>query len=51
MQHAPELALDSAGNLVLTGELNGMVDFGGGPLANADGVDLSYDIAVAKLSP
>lgn len=32
-----DLVVDASGNLVITGQLNGTVDFGGGPLATATG--------------
>jgi hypothetical protein len=46
-QNATATAVDGAGNVLLTGNFVGTVDFGGGPLSSAGG----YDIFVAKLSP
>jgi chitodextrinase len=40
------VAVDSSGNVVITGYFSGTVDFGGGPLTSAG----SYDIFVAKYS-
>jgi uncharacterized protein (AIM24 family) len=34
------VAADALGNVVITGELNGTVDFGGGPLTSAGGADI-----------
>jgi hypothetical protein len=39
------VAVDGAGNVLLTGDFDGTVDFGGGPLTSAG----SDDIFVAKL--
>ena len=41
------VAIDSAGNVLVTGYFQGTVDFGGGGLTNAG----SVDIFVAKFSP
>ncbi len=41
------LAVDAAGNILLTGELYGTFDFGGGPLVDAG----QYDFYLAKLDP
>jgi len=41
------VAVDSAGNIVVTGAFAGTVDFGGGPLTSAG----SYDLFLAKYSP
>jgi hypothetical protein len=46
-QDAHSVAVDAAGNVVITGAFSGAVDFGGGPLTSA-GVD--EDIFVAKLN-
>ncbi|XXX74568.1 hypothetical protein WMF30_43660 [Sorangium sp. So ce134] len=45
-QRAGAVAVDAAGNVLLTGELRGSADFGGGPRASAGG----SDVFVAKLS-
>lgn len=39
------IAIDSFGNIVLTGHFNGAIDFGGGPLQSATG----QDVFIAKL--
>jgi hypothetical protein len=41
------MAIDSAGNMVITGRFGSLVDFGGGPLTGAG----QGDIFVAKLDP
>ena len=46
-QGVADLALDSTGNILLTGSFNGSIDFGNGPLVSAGGLD----VLVAKLSP
>jgi hypothetical protein len=46
-QNAISMAIDSAGNVAITGQMNGTVDFGDGPLAGAGGTS----IYVAKLDP
>jgi hypothetical protein len=42
------LAIDAAGNVVITGDYKDTVDFGGGPLVSPDGWERLY---VAKLDP
>ncbi len=42
------IAIDGAGNVVVTGHFQDTVDFGGGPLESDDG---SFDIFVAKFDP
>jgi hypothetical protein len=44
-QYGASIAVDSGGNVFLTGDFPGTVDFGGGPLVSAGG----QDIFVAKL--
>jgi predicted nucleic acid-binding protein len=44
-QSPASLALDSSGNVVLTGDLQGAVNFGGGPLGSVGG----FDVFLAKL--
>lgn len=46
-QHAECIAVDSMGNILVTGYFSGSVDFGGGPLVSAG----LADIFVAKLDP
>jgi hypothetical protein len=46
-QAAQSVAVDSMGNVLVTGYFGGTVDFGGGPLTSAGGVDLF----IAKLDP
>jgi|GEM_PF-1755085 len=46
-QFSTSIAVDSLHNVILTGNFNGSVDFGGGPLASTIG----YDVFVAELSP
>jgi hypothetical protein len=41
------IAIDSVGNVLVTGSFSGVVDFGGGPLTSAGGTD----IFVAKFDP
>jgi hypothetical protein len=41
------VAVDSSGNIIVTGKFWGSIDFGGGPLTSAG----NYDIFVAKFSP
>jgi cysteine-rich repeat protein len=41
------IAVDSAGNVLLTGSFQGMADFGGGPLSSAGGTD----VFAVKLDP
>src|SRR5262249_47293846 len=48
-QGAQAVAVDGNGNVLLTGCISGMVDFGGGPLQSPAG--LQSDIFVTKLSP
>jgi hypothetical protein len=45
-QNAFEIAVDGAGNLVVSGSFNGSIDFGGGPMTSAGG----SDVFLAKLS-
>jgi hypothetical protein len=47
-QTTSSLAVDSTGNIVLTGYFNGELDFGTGYLVS-DGAD--YDIFLVKLAP
>jgi hypothetical protein len=47
IQLAPKVAVDSAGNIVSTGGFEGMVDFGGGPVVSAGGID----VYILKLDP
>jgi hypothetical protein len=47
-QFYPHMAVDGAGNILLTGVFSGAVDLGGGPLTNAAG---GYGGFVAKLDP
>jgi lambda repressor-like predicted transcriptional regulator len=42
--YANGIAVDSGGNVLVTGQFQGIVDFGGGPLTSAGG----YDIFMAK---
>jgi hypothetical protein len=44
---AQGVAVDGAGNIVITGDYEGDIDFGGGVLAGAG----EYDVFVAKLAP
>ncbi len=47
-----EIAVDGAGNVLVTGQFSGTVDFGGGPLTNAGSRDIflaKYDAAGAHL--
>ncbi|UCF04203.1 MAG: hypothetical protein JSV33_09640 [bacterium] len=44
-QDATSTACDGLGNVIVTGDFDGTVDFGGGPLTSAGG----YDIFLAKL--
>lgn len=44
---ASAVAVDSAGNIVVTGSFNNTIDCGGGPLVSAGG----YDVFVAKFDP
>lgn len=46
-QQALSVATDSKGNIVLTGKVEGIIDFGGDKLSSAGG----YDIFLLKLSP
>lgn len=46
-QSGQGVAVDSAGNVLITGFFNGAIDFGGGPLASAG----NKDVFVAKLDP
>jgi hypothetical protein len=46
-QSARAIAVDGAGNVLLTGTFAGTIDFGGGALASAGGLD----VFVAKLAP
>jgi YVTN family beta-propeller protein len=46
-QHGYSVSADNGGNVVLTGEFQGAVNFGGGGLTSAGG----YDIFVAKFGP
>ncbi|MDC0741470.1 SBBP repeat-containing protein [Polyangium mundeleinium] len=39
-QHVMGIAIDSAGDVLITGEFHGTVDFGSGPLTSAGGVDI-----------
>jgi hypothetical protein len=48
-QDEPHVAVDGAGNVLVTDEFLGTVDFGGGPLVTAGGN--STDILVLKLDP
>ncbi|MBI4701343.1 MAG: SBBP repeat-containing protein [Deltaproteobacteria bacterium] len=45
-QDGTGIAVDGSGNAIVTGEFQGTVDFGGGPLTSADGVNV--DVFVAK---
>jgi hypothetical protein len=47
-QQALGMAFDSAGNVLVTGQFYGSIDFGNGPLSNPDGVNT--DLFVAKLA-
>ncbi len=40
VQTGTSVAMDGAGNVIVTGELSGTADFGGGPLTSAGGVDV-----------
>jgi hypothetical protein len=46
-QHGTSIAVDGAGDVLMTGNFYGTVDFGKGPLTSAGG----YDLFVAKLAP
>jgi hypothetical protein len=46
-QDGHHVAVDGAGNVLLTGYFQGSVDFGGGPLSNIG----DHDVFVAKLDP
>jgi hypothetical protein len=46
LQCARSVAVDQEGNVVLTGHMEGTVDFGGGPRTSMD----AYDIFIAKFS-
>ncbi|HZO16408.1 MAG TPA: hypothetical protein VFB62_24205 [Polyangiaceae bacterium] len=46
-QHATAVALDPAGNLLVTGDFGGTLDFGGAPLTAAG----TTDVFLVKLSP
>lgn len=46
-QEGNDVAVDSAGNVLLAGVFLGSVDFGGGPLTTAG----DYDLFIAKLGP
>lgn len=46
-QHAAGIAVDASGNVLVTGQLQGSMNFGDGPLTSAGG----NDIFVAKLDP
>jgi len=48
-QYPYDIAVDGAGNVLLTGRFEGSVDFGGGPLTTSGVGD--YDIFVAKFDP
>jgi hypothetical protein len=51
-QRARRVAVDPAGSVLITGEFQGSVDFGGGPLSNARGaISGLQDIFLAKLGP
>ncbi len=47
-QHAQSLAVDSSGNVYLTGYFVGTLDFGGGPLIQ---VGSTYDLFLVKFDP
>ncbi|MRG94914.1 MopE-related protein [Polyangium spumosum] len=49
-QRANGVAIDSAGNVIVTGEFHGTIDLGGGTLSTPD-MDLEEDAFVAKYSP
>jgi hypothetical protein len=42
------VAIDGGGNVIVTGEFQGTVDFGGGPQASANGASYVYDIFLVK---
>ena len=46
LQSATAIAADAAGNVTVTGDFEGTVDFGGGLLTSAGG----YDVFIAKLA-
>jgi hypothetical protein len=49
-QFALRVATDGAGNVVVIGLFQGVLDFGGGALTNADPLDATTDVFVAKLA-
>ncbi|MCK6588800.1 MAG: hypothetical protein L6Q76_14590 [Polyangiaceae bacterium] len=47
MQFGQSVAVDSKGNIVMTGQVHGSIDFGDGPVKSAG----KHDIYIAKFSP
>jgi hypothetical protein len=47
-QYTEAIAVDGTGSAIITGSIEGTVDFGGGPLTSAGG---PYDVFVAKFGP